>query len=158
MSDFETDLIELLPRLRLFARSRARSWSEADDLVQETCIRCLERRDQYSLGTNLRAWVSMVMRNIHLDSIKKHREEQLNSDAPDPMAADDPHAQLEFSEVHKFIMTLSEEIREVLILAAEGMTSSEMSEILKIPAGTARRRLFDGRMKLSERFNGSVPA
>jgi DNA-directed RNA polymerase specialized sigma24 family protein len=98
------------------------------------------------------------MRNIHLDSIKKRHEEPLNPDAPEPMVTDDPHAQIEFSEVHKFIMTLSEEIRDVLILAAEGMTSSEMSEILKIPAGTARRRLFDGRMKLSERFNGSVLA
>ena len=98
------------------------------------------------------------MRNIHLDSIKKHREEQLNPDAPDPMAADDPHAQLEFNEVHKFIMTLPEEFKYVLILAAEGMTSSEMSEILNIPAGTARRRLFDGRMKLNERFNGGAPA
>ncbi len=64
-------LVEILPRLRLYARSLVFSESDADDLVQKTCVRVLERQAQFLPGTSLIAWAITIMRNIRRDEWKK---------------------------------------------------------------------------------------
>jgi len=66
-SDFETHLIEEIPHLRNYARSLAREPSEASDLVQDSVLRALEKRNQFSRGTHMRRWLFTILRNRHLD-------------------------------------------------------------------------------------------
>ena len=54
---FEQDLLELLPRLRRFARSLTRDINDADDLCQKALERALNKRDQWQAGTRLDSWM-----------------------------------------------------------------------------------------------------
>src|SRR4051812_32853785 len=67
---FQRQLIELLPRLRRFARTLARSASDADDLVQTCVERALGRRAQWTPGTRLDWWTMRIMKNAWIDETR----------------------------------------------------------------------------------------
>ncbi len=64
-------LLEILPRLLVYARSLVFSEADADDLVQKTCVRVLERQTQFQRGTSLIAWAITIMKNIQKDEWKR---------------------------------------------------------------------------------------
>ena len=64
---FEEELVELLPRLRRFARGLARHQSDADDLCQAAIERALKSRDQWQQGTRLDSWMYRITRNLWID-------------------------------------------------------------------------------------------
>jgi RNA polymerase sigma-70 factor, ECF subfamily len=61
---FERDVLPLLPSLYSAAMRLTRNRSDAEDLVQETYLRALAHRDQYTPGTNCRAWLFTICRNV----------------------------------------------------------------------------------------------
>src|SRR3546814_20537861 len=63
-TQFQKDLIGIIPALRAFARQLTRNVTEADDLVQEPLVKALAAQDQFTLGTNLKAWAFSIMRRI----------------------------------------------------------------------------------------------
>src|SRR5687768_10769705 len=67
---FERDLLELLPRLRRFARSLARDAADSDDLVQAALERALKARDQWQQGTRLDSWMYRIVRNSWIDEAR----------------------------------------------------------------------------------------
>ena len=104
-------------------------------------------------GTNLFAWARQIMRNRTRDNWRKLKREVLTDEPPEQSAPDNPLEALAATEVDKFIMgELSDNIREVVLLSAQGFKSAEIGEMLNIPAGTVRRRLKEGRDMLGERF------
>src|SRR3546814_9095245 len=64
---FEEELVELLPRLRRFARGLTRHPSDADDLCQAAIERALKSRDQWQQGTRLDSWMYRITRNLWID-------------------------------------------------------------------------------------------
>ncbi len=76
-------LVEILPRLRLYARSLVFSEADADDLVQKTCVRALERQAQFQRGTSLIAWAITIMKNIQKDMWKRPISDE-GSETPTP--------------------------------------------------------------------------
>ncbi|MBU3971194.1 MAG: sigma-70 family RNA polymerase sigma factor, partial [Alphaproteobacteria bacterium] len=72
MDEFQTGLVDLLPRLRRFARVLARSDADAHDLVQETVERALARRSGFRPGTRLDSWAFTIMRRIFIDQTRSN--------------------------------------------------------------------------------------
>jgi RNA polymerase sigma-70 factor, ECF subfamily len=70
MNSFQDQLVEQLPHLRSYARLLARDRQWADDLVQETAVRALSNAHQFTLGTNMRAWLSMILRNQFYNDLR----------------------------------------------------------------------------------------
>lgn len=66
-------LLAQLPRLRRYALRLTRSASTADDLVQETALKVLRAAGSFTPGTNFTAWSFRIMRNTHLDEMRKTR-------------------------------------------------------------------------------------
>jgi len=67
---FESELAELLPRLRRFAFTLSRSAADADDLTQATIERALKSREQWQSGTRLDSWAYRIMRNLWIDTAR----------------------------------------------------------------------------------------
>jgi RNA polymerase sigma-70 factor (ECF subfamily) len=154
------DLIEAeIPRLRRYARYLARDADRADDLVQECLMRAIARVDSWTPGTNLRAWLFVILRNCHINEVRRGQRISLVGETttdyevvPTP-ASQEAHVSL--LEVRDAYLNLSEEHREVLLLVAiEGLQYEEAAAILEIPVGTIRSRLSRARQALRDALEG----
>jgi RNA polymerase sigma-70 factor, ECF subfamily len=154
------DLIEAeIPRLRRYARYLARDADRADDLVQECLMRAIARVDSWAPGTNLRAWLFVILRNCHINEVRRGQRISLVGETttdyevvPTP-ASQEAHVSL--LEVRDAYLNLSEEHREVLLLVAiEGLQYEEAAAILEIPVGTIRSRLSRARQALRDALEG----
>ena len=148
-------MIQLLPRLRAFARGLTRSWEQADDLVQQTCEKALRNSGSFQSGTRMDAWMFRIMRNAWIDVIRARREtEPLDTAGDDPALAGDDgrrtvEARLQLAAVQRLIATLPEEQRTVLLLVCvEGMRYRDAAAALGIPEGTVMSRLARARLAL----------
>ena len=69
--DFRAALLESLPHLRAFARSLTRNPDMADDLVHEAVARALAASEQFTPGTNFRAWIFTILRHHYYNDSRK---------------------------------------------------------------------------------------
>jgi RNA polymerase sigma-70 factor (ECF subfamily) len=77
-------LVELIPRLRRYARALVGDRAAADDLVQDTLERAWAKLHLYRRGTDLRAWLFTVMHNVHVNKVRAARPtDALDEDAPE---------------------------------------------------------------------------
>ena len=151
---FRETLIGVIPHLRAFARSLVYDPADADDLVQETVAKALSSRSQFKMGTNLRAWTFMILRNRFLsDKRKSWRQSQLDPETAERTleAASDPSAALELDDVRRALRQLPHSQREALILVgAGGLSYEEAAEIAQVAVGTVKSRLNRARLALNE--------
>jgi RNA polymerase sigma-70 factor (ECF subfamily) len=144
-----------IPRLRRYARYLRREPDHADDLVQECLARAIAKLHTWQPGTNLRAWLFVILRNCHINEVRREQRIDSLDDAP----ADEPslttpgnqETSVALAEVRKAYLSLSEEHREVLLLVAiEGLQYEEAAAILEVPLGTVRSRLSRARQALRQ--------
>lgn len=152
---FEEQLVELLPRLRRFARGLARHQSDADDLCQAAIERALKSRDQWQQGTRLDSWMYRITRNLWIDERRAASRRGGHVPIDDAVAqiAGDGAAEVEAgalrSDVDGAMARLPDEQREVVMLVlVEGYAYREAAEILDVPIGTVTSRLARGREAL----------
>jgi RNA polymerase sigma-70 factor (ECF subfamily) len=157
------DLVAEIASLRRYGRSLAGSRAAADDLVQDTLERAIQKFHLFEPGTKLRLWLFTIMRNIFLDHYRKSRKLGLVSlDAADFQAEPRPGDQLD-RLVHRDLVTqmarLKPEYRELLVLVGlEGLSYQQAAAITGVPLGTVRSRLFRARGLLSGKLEGRTPA
>ncbi|MFT8782791.1 MAG: sigma-70 family RNA polymerase sigma factor [Acetobacter syzygii] len=150
---FRTELLALLPSLRGFARFLAREPSMADDLVQETVLRALDRMAQFEVGSSLKAWCFTILRNIFLEQRRRGKKEQevlehygQHSSHRAPPSAD---GRQEVQELETLLWQLTPLLREALVLiGAQGMTYGEAAEICGVDVGTIKARVSRARSML----------
>lgn len=157
--DLRTDLIQLLPRLRRFARGLAGNADQADDLVQASLEKALRNLDGFTRGTRMDAWMFRIIRNTWIDVVRARRTTlDYDTEAAGTIIGSDgrttTEAHLHLAEVRRAIATLPEGQRTVLLLVCvEGMRYREVAQILDIPHGTVMSRLSRARLALSARLN-----
>ena len=163
---FEEELLASIEAVHRFAVQLTRDAAAAEDLVQETFLRALAHREQYTAGTNCRAWLFTICRNVFVKgAVRGAREvavndtelEAMGASAPDSsvVASDLAHAVFEGTDVddavRKALDKLPEEYRAVVALVdIEDQSYGSVAEILGIPVGTVRSRLFRGRRLLQK--------
>jgi len=154
---FEEQLLDLLPRLRRFAHALARNGADADDLLQASVERALQRREQWEPGTRVDSWMYRLMRNLWIDIVRaetRRGETFVAPDAGDLIGADgNQEAVVELGKVGAALRRLPPEQREaVALVVIEGFAYKEAAEILDIPMGTLSSRLVRGREALMTRL------
>jgi RNA polymerase sigma-70 factor (ECF subfamily) len=150
MSDFHRLIEGEIPRLRRYARALTRSADRADDLVQETLMRAINKLHLWQTGTDLRAWLFTIMHNQHVNMVRQAMRDGANVDIEQMSAAlvatTDPTASRQLRELEKALSRLCDEHREVILLVGlEGMSYEAAAQILDLPVGTVRSRLSRGR-------------
>lgn len=161
---FRQQLVALLPRLRRFALGLTSSTDGADDLVQASCQRAMEKWRQWQGAGRLDGWVFRIAHNLWQDEVRRQgldrREAGLD---PDHVASTTEVRRiadrLELDEVRRMISELPEDQRAVLLLVCvEGLTYREAAEVLVVRVGTVISRLSRARATLSERLGRPAAA
>ena len=148
-------MVALLPRLRSFATSLTHDQTLCEDLVQETCVRALERLDQWRPDSRLDSWMYRIAQNLWIDQLRaqKARGEIVDiaavgefSDCDGRLVAE---ARLAIEELTKRIARLPLE-QQVLIrlVCVDGLSYEEAAKALDSPTGTVMSRLARARTAL----------
>lgn len=168
---FETEALSFLDALYRTALRMTRSEADAEDLVQETYIRAFRFRDQFTPGTNLKAWLFRILTNTFINSYRRRQSQPEFTELDDvdefslyrrmaggaaATASRDPESEflngLVDTEVKDALAELPEKFRSVVLLDVEGFSYKEIAEMLGIPIGTVMSRLHRGRKFLQKRL------
>ena len=153
MREFHRLVEHEIPRLRRYARALTRDSNRADDLVQDTLLRGLDKAHLWQVGTDLRAWLFTIMHNQYVNDIRRATREQATLDvdqiASTLAATTDPTASRQLAELDRALGHLSTGQRAVVLLVGlEGVSYDEAAKILRVPIGTIRSRLARAREAL----------
>ena len=154
-------IVELLPRLRRFARSLSRNQHDADDLVQSGIERAWRHLEQFRPGANLASWMFGILKNAWLDNLRMRRrrgEVALPDDSGEHPAVSPVDSNTEMWSVSEAMSKLPEEQRmAVALVLVEGLSYKEAAEVLEIPMGTLTSRLARGRTALAAALEDGTP-
>ncbi|MEM1102635.1 MAG: sigma-70 family RNA polymerase sigma factor [Pseudomonadota bacterium] len=166
---FRQQLVDIAPHLRAFARSLCGDRDLADDLAQDALMKAIAAASGFQPGTNFRAWMFTILRNLYYSEYRKRRRRQPSEDenALEKLSTPAPqHARLEIHDVRVALDQLRSEYREALILVgASGFSYEEAADIVGCAVGTVKSRVSRARAELerlldapaSERANGPAP-
>jgi len=159
-----TEMINLLPRLRAYARSLTRSADAADDLVQQGCEKALRNIGSFQPGTRMDVWLFRIMRNSWIDICRARRDtvalDELAAAGHELMGDDGrrtTEARLHLSAVERAMSALPQEQQDVLsAVCVAGLGYREAAALLGLPQGTVMSRLSRARRALHEALNPEI--
>lgn len=152
------DMIALLPRLRRFARTLTRSAAEADDLVQDVCLKALDKADQWDQSQPLDRWMFRIARNQWISELRKQKvrlgEGQIPAEeASELRSIETGEAGVMAQSLNAQIAALPDELSSVLlVVTVEGYSYAEAAALFDIPTGTVMSRIHRARKLLAERL------
>ena len=164
---FQREALPWLDDVYRFALSLTRDETDAEDVVQDTFLRAYKSWHTYTPGSDCRRWLFTICRNVFLRARERERATVELADAEvDVMAAsavfveslrsgnEDLQARVDLAPaLDNALATLPEPFRSaVLIVDVEDQPYEAAAEILGVPIGTVRSRLFRGRRLLQERL------
>jgi RNA polymerase sigma-70 factor (ECF subfamily) len=153
LEQLREQIVDLLPRLRRFARTLARDPHDADDLVQIAVERALARSGQLREDAKLSSWMFGILRNAWIDETRtRGRRNQIF--APEELGENVGDASSESHtaalSVQDALARLPDEQRMAIgLVLVEGLSYKEAAEIMGVPLGTLTSRLARGREALA---------
>jgi len=147
----QSRIVELLPKLRRFARALTRNPHDADDLVQLSLERALRHLEQWQADTRLDSWLYGILKNAWIDELRaRGRRERVFDTAADSEAVPDPGGDASGTlAIEQALELLPEEQRlAVALVLIEGLPYKEAAQIIGVPMGTLTSRLARGREAL----------
>jgi RNA polymerase sigma-70 factor, ECF subfamily len=153
-SQITADLLAVIPNLRAFAVSLCGNLDRADDLVQETLVKAWSNIDSFVEGTNLRAWLFTILRNIYYSEYRKRRREVADPDgafAAKLATAPAQSGHMDLLDFRAALQQLPSDQREALILiGASGLSYEEAAGVCGCAIGTMKSRVNRARIRLTE--------
>jgi RNA polymerase sigma-70 factor (ECF subfamily) len=161
---FEELAMPLLTSLYNFAHWLTQDASEAEDLVQETCVKALKGFSSFRQGTNFRAWIFKILRNTFL-TLRTGLKVDMASLDDDESGITEPAAQgtpesaflagVDYEMIQNALEALTVPFREVIVLCdVEEMSYQEIAETLAVPVGTVMSRLSRARKAMRTALRG----
>ena len=157
-STMKSELIALLPRLRRFARTLTRSVPEADELVQEACLRALTRADQWDPAQPLDRWMFRITRNLWISELRKRGVRTGQGVVPaeessELVAPETGEAGVMAADLRTQVARLPGELASVILtVSVEGYSYAEAAALFDIPIGTVMSRIHRARKILASRI------
>jgi RNA polymerase sigma-70 factor (ECF subfamily) len=166
MGDYREAILPLANRLYRYAYRLTQNERDAEDLVQDTLLRALDKFDQYQSGTNALAWLLVIQRSIFINQYRKKKREGSVISFEDIAAGEeritssDPKDLPETPEDFMFRNVLDTDLREalgklsrhylevIMLVDMEDLSYREAAEVLNIPPGTVMSRLHRARKTL----------
>lgn len=151
-----------MDRLWRYGLVLSRKRDIAEELVQATCLRAIERAHQFQRGTRLDRWLFTILHSIWIDEVRSRRIRmgQGFADAGTELVLDGAHdieTRAMANQLLRKVDALPEAQRGVVFLVCvEGFSYREVAELLKIPIGTVMSRLSAARSRLSDGKNAAA--
>lgn len=157
--EFITSFNALTDPLNSFAFNLTRDQDEAKDLYQETAFRAMTNRDKFMEGTNLKAWLFTIMKNIFINNYRKNKRKNTVLDSTDNMfvinsgketVTNDAESNIILEELEEMVESLNPSIKIPFVMHYEGYKYQEIADLLDLPLGTVKSRIFFARQELQE--------
>ncbi|MBC7848836.1 MAG: RNA polymerase sigma factor [Chitinophagaceae bacterium] len=158
--EFNQLLVNNAEFLKPFAITLTRDSEDAKDLFQETLFRAISNKDKYNVGTNIKAWLYTIMRNIFINNYRRKAKQNtifdstpneflLNS-SPSVIIANSAESKLRHKDLQLAVHNLPEIFRNPFLLYFDGYKYHEIADMLKEPLGTIKSRIHFARKLLKE--------
>jgi RNA polymerase sigma factor (sigma-70 family) len=143
--------------LKPFAITLTRDNEAAKDLFQETLYRALANKDKYNVGTNIKAWLYTIMRNIFINNYRrKSKQKTIFDNTPNEFllnservaVANMTESNLRVKDIQAAIHNLPEIFRNPFLLYFDGFKYHEIADMLMEPLGTIKSRIHFARKLL----------
>jgi RNA polymerase sigma factor (sigma-70 family) len=155
--EFNQFLVNNSDFLRPFAITLTKDSEEANDLFQETMYKALANRDKYSVGTNIKAWLYTIMRNIFINNYRRRAKQHtifdtsqngFLLDSKQAVTVNIAESNLRVKDIQAAIHNLPEIFRNPFLLYFDGFKYQEIATMLAEPLGTIKSRIHFARRLL----------
>ena len=162
IGEFDQLLISNADYLKPFAFILTRDNESAKDLMQETLFRALANREKYNVGTNIKAWLYTIMRNIFINNYRKKLRQYsiFDNTANDHLLDHNQAAVSNVAEINLSLKDIQVSVDRLLdifklpfVMYFEGYKYNEIAETLKEPLGTIKSRIHFARKLLKEQLS-----
>lgn len=159
--DFAALLITNSDFLKPFAITLTRDTESAQDLLQDTMFRALSNREKYNVGTNIKAWLYTIMRNIFINNYRKKAKQQVVFDTTphevlinqkQVIGGNVAESNMALKELWSSVHSLPGLFRKPFLLYFEGYKYHEIAQALNEPLGTIKSRIHFARKLLKEQI------
>jgi len=160
--EFNSLLLDNAEFLRPFAINLTRDTEAANDLYQETVYKALANQEKYSVGTNIKAWLFTIMRNIFINNYRrKAKQKTIFDSTPNEFLINQKQAStsngaestLRIKEINRAIQQLPEIFKTPFLLYFDGYKYNEIADALHEPLGTIKSRIHFARKLLKEQIS-----
>ena len=160
--EFDQLLISNADYLKPFAFTLTRDIESAKDLMQETLFRALANKEKYNVGTNIKAWMYTIMRNIFINNYRKKSRQNtiFDNTANDYLLDYNQNAvsnaaeiNLSLKDIQSSINNLPDIFKLPFVMYFEGYKYNEISDSLREPLGTIKSRIHFARKLLKEQLS-----
>lgn len=143
--------------LRTLALKLTKRIDDAEDLIQDTYYKAIKNQDKYKRGTNLKGWLYTIMKNTFINNYRKKKNQNtfvddtenkyfINSKESSKSAHTD--SLVDHKYILKQVQSIDDNYLEAFMMHFNGYKYEEISEILDIPLGTVKSRIFLARKKM----------
>lgn len=155
--DFNEMLVDNAEFLRPFAITLTRDNEAAQDLFQETMYRAIANSEKYNVGTNIKAWLYTIMRNIFINNYRrKAKQNTIFDNTPNDFlldynqvtTANAAEGNIKLKEIQEAVHKLPEIFRNPFLLYFDGYKYHEIADMLAEPLGTIKSRIHFARKLL----------
>lgn len=160
--EFYNNFDKMTPVLNSFAYNLTKSVEDAKDLYQETAFRAMTNRDKFRTGTNFKAWLFTIMKNIFINNYRKKVKANTIMDSTDNnyyinsgnvAISNKAGSNIMVGEIKGMISGLDESIKVPFMMHYAGYKYQEIADYLELPLGTVKSRIFFARKELKELIN-----
>lgn len=160
--EFNQSLIKNSDYLKPFAIKLTRDFEAAKDLIQETLFRALANKDKYNDGTNIKAWLYTIMRNIFINNYRRSaKQNTIFDNTPNDYLLDynqntianTAETNLSLKAINEAVFQLPEIFKNPFQLYFEGYKYHEIADILGEPLGTIKSRIHFARKLLKQQIS-----
>jgi RNA polymerase sigma-70 factor (ECF subfamily) len=159
--EFNHKLNTLTSLLHSFAYNLTKNTEDAKDLYQETTYRALFNRDKFQQGTNFKAWMFTIMKNIFINNYRKKVKANTILDTTDNQfylnsgthsTTNAAEGDIMLKELNAMVDALDASIRVPFLMHFEGFKYQEIADELELPLGTVKSRIFFARKELKDKI------
>lgn len=160
--EFNEMLLSNASFLKPFAINLTRDTEAANDLYQDTLYKALANREKYNVGTNIKAWLFTIMRNIFINNYRRKAKQKTIFDSTpndyllnqnQATVANAAESEMRIKEIKKAITDLPEIFKTPFLLYFDGYRYNEIADVLNEPLGTIKSRIHFARKLLKEQIS-----
>jgi len=158
-TEFYSNFDKMTVLLNAFAYNLTKNTEDAKDLFQETAFRAFTNRDKFRPGTNFKAWLFTIMKNIFINNYRKKVKANTIMDSTDNMyyinsgsvvISNKAESNIMLKELTQMIEELDDSIKIPFLMHYHGYKYQEIADHLELPLGTVKSRIFFARKELKE--------
>ncbi len=156
-NEFYSEFNNLTSVLKVFAYHLTQNFDDARDLYQETAYRAIKNKEKFSPGTNFKAWLMTIMKNIFINDYRKKVRHNTLVDTTENLyfinsgsdtIENEGGSNIMMQELIKMVDSLEDGLRIPFLMHYQGYKYQEIADYLDLPLGTVKSRIFFARKEL----------